>query len=179
MVYLVAAVVLVGALGLTNLVLTLGVIRRLREHTELLANRVPPGPSIRPAGETADDFTTTTVDGRTFRRGDFADGTLMGFFSPGCSACAKQLAQFLELAASWPGGPERTVAVVMGAAESSRALCEELGQVVGTVVREGEEPLVSLAFGVTAFPAYAVVDAGGVVAAGALNMEALPIRQTA
>ena len=178
MVYLVAAVVLVGALGLTNLVLTLGVIRRLREHTELLSNRIPPGPSIRAAGETVDDFATTTVDGRSFRRGDLADGTLVGFFAPGCTACAKQLSQFLELAEAWPGGRAGTVAIVVGAAESSRTLCDELGRVAGTVLREGEDPVVSMAFAVTAFPAYAVVDAGGLVAAGALNLESLPIRVT-
>ena len=65
--FLVAAVVLVGLLGLANLLFAFGVIRRLREHTELL-NRLADTDAaavMLPAGRTVEDFAATTLDGVT------------------------------------------------------------------------------------------------------------------
>src|SRR5690606_37070056 len=62
---LTAAVLLVGALCVLNLVLTVGVIRRLREHTELIQNMPrmqPPEQIMLPAGETVGPFTAVTED---------------------------------------------------------------------------------------------------------------------
>src|SRR5690349_19483902 len=93
---LTAVAVLAGALCLLNLVLTLGVVRRLREHAVLLAKLQPaaaPNPMLA-VGEQVGSFETVTVDGHPVSR-DALDGpTLLGIFSPNCSACAERLPKF-------------------------------------------------------------------------------------
>src|SRR6266508_4237143 len=71
--FLAAAVTVVGALGVVNLIFSLGVIRRLREHTEILdrlaAGGGAQGDSVMlPPGETVGDFVATTVDGEQLSR---------------------------------------------------------------------------------------------------------------
>ncbi|MEV0810715.1 hypothetical protein [Micromonospora sp. NPDC050200] len=60
------ALVVVAVLCLFNLLLSFGMIRRLRQHTELL-NRPRHEPAeqdlVRPVGSTVGEFVTTTVDG--------------------------------------------------------------------------------------------------------------------
>ncbi|MFR9780124.1 hypothetical protein ACL02O_29220 [Micromonospora sp. MS34] len=71
MTYLVTALVVVAALCLFNLLLSFGMIRRLRQHTELL-NRPLHEPAerdlVRPVGSTVGEFATTTVDGEPVSR---------------------------------------------------------------------------------------------------------------
>src|ERR1051325_2181020 len=62
--YVVAGMVLLGLVGATNLVLTFGVIKRLREHTALLSGGEPrrrPRMMVE-AGESPGEFETTTLD---------------------------------------------------------------------------------------------------------------------
>ncbi|MFI6599468.1 hypothetical protein ACIBHX_24715, partial [Nonomuraea sp. NPDC050536] len=80
MAYLIAVVVLVGVLCLLDLVLTLGVVRRLREHTKLVdalyemvaTMGAPAGPAV---GEVVGEFDVTTVDGSRVSRELLADQT--------------------------------------------------------------------------------------------------------
>lgn len=66
--YLAAAVILVGIVAVLDLLLTVGLVKRLREHTELLAPLLTfdgeaGRRAIRPAGARPDAFEATTVDG--------------------------------------------------------------------------------------------------------------------
>ncbi|HET6856330.1 MAG TPA: hypothetical protein VFH94_04445, partial [Streptomyces sp.] len=60
--FVIATVVLVGLLCTLDLVLTVGVIKRLREHTELLAKQGGGRMSLGP-GDEVGAFSATTVDG--------------------------------------------------------------------------------------------------------------------
>ncbi|MGI5128073.1 hypothetical protein ACQEVB_14785 [Pseudonocardia sp. CA-107938] len=162
MAYLAAAVVVVGVLAVLNLLLSYGVIRRLREHSALLAQRPAGLPNaIAAAGSVVAPFTATTVDGRTVGV-DLAPGTLVGFFSPGCSACVEQLPLFVDAAAAHPGGPERVLAVVLGAAEGAEKYVDALSPQATVVVdRHGTE--IENAFAVRAYPGFAMVGDGRVV----------------
>jgi thiol-disulfide isomerase/thioredoxin len=163
--------VLVAALCLLNLLLVVGVIRRLREHTELIEDvrSSASGPPVRimlPAGEEVGDFSARTVDGAAVSRGSLDGDTLVGVFSPGCPACAEQLPLFTALAASFPGGRDRVLAVVVGDAEEAAAEVAALAP-VARVVQEAHGGDASTAFGVNGFPALARVDpAGRVLASG-------------
>src|SRR6266545_2616592 len=85
--YLVAAIVLLGAVCTVNLILTLALIRRLREQAG-----GPPGPRqplpkvIVGIGERPAEFTAATTEGEPIDR-DAVAGGLVGFFSPQCSPC--------------------------------------------------------------------------------------------
>src|SRR5690349_6296633 len=109
MTLLIAAVVVIGLVSVANLLFALGVIRRLREHTEMLARLkaggVGGGGVMLPAGAPIEDFAGTTLDGEHVSATMTADGRLLaGFFSVGCEYCATQLPYFVEQARQQPGG---------------------------------------------------------------------------
>lgn len=161
--YVIAAVVVVGVLCVLDLLLTYGVIRRLREHTELLSRRPAGIPDIIiDAGSTVGSFAATTVDGDVLAEDDLAAGTIVGFFSPGCGACVEKLPTFVKVAAANPGGPDRALAVVVGGEEDTREQVAALAPAARVVVvQPGHE--IETAFEVKGFPAFVLIGAGGVV----------------
>ncbi|MEV7519882.1 redoxin family protein [Streptomyces sp. NPDC091371] len=167
--YIYVLVALVGALALLNLVFTFGVVRRLREHTEMLTkgNRVQgSGPKVMLGeGEKVGEFSAVTVDGAEVSQGDLAEGTtLVGAFAYGCSSCDERLPAFLELARSFPGGKDRVFAVVVGPAEHVTEKRDRLAPVARVVTEEQGGPVAG-ALGVTGYPAFALLDSSGAVRA--------------
>ncbi|MDL4776145.1 MULTISPECIES: peroxiredoxin family protein [Thermomonosporaceae] len=161
--YLVAAVVLLGVLCLLNLLLTLGVLRRLREqagsgHASLFAL----GP-----GSTIGDFTALTTDDEPVSR-----DTLMGvvaFFSAACDSCHELLPRFVEHARGQ--GRENVLAIVGGDdPETVRALTP----VARVVQAEFDGGPVARAFQNTLTPALYLVGEGGLVAATGHRVEDMP-----
>lgn len=152
---LLAAVVLVGALTIVNLLLTFGVVRRLREHEARLAvvSLAPPEVITIPAGQRVAAVTTSARDGGTVAT-DTPEPTLYGFFSPSCESCHDRLDDFRRTAADHPG---RTVAVVVPDGGDLDGFLTELAGFT-VVVEELGGPLTG-AFGVQGFPAFAQVDA--------------------
>ncbi|MEU4231457.1 hypothetical protein AB0F17_44790 [Nonomuraea sp. NPDC026600] len=71
-----------------NLVLMLGVIRRLRDHTQrldgLYERTGSPATGLE-AGEVVGEFETTTNEGETLSAASLGERTLIGFFSPSCA----------------------------------------------------------------------------------------------
>ncbi|MBA2813238.1 redoxin domain-containing protein [Streptomyces sp. KM273126] len=159
--YLATAVAGIGALCLLNLVFALGVIRRLREHSDRLAQFDRPGAgapdhTVLPAGATVGSFSTETVSGGPLTDEDLADGTLVAFFSPTCKPCQEKLPVFVAALADRPEDEERVLAVVVGDTETSAPMLASLASVVPTV-HDAERGAVSSAFAVRAFPACARV----------------------
>jgi len=175
---LTAAVVLVGVLVLLDLLLTLGLIKRVRTHAELLdklvnatpasAHAVEPGqlPPGRPVGE----FSATTSEGLEISRESFDAGVVLGFFSTWCDTCAEQLPGFLAFAE--PLGRERVLAVVHGDEDQLVDLVATLAKVAQVVV-EAENGPVAQAVGVQAFPTMAVVDKDWRVTSSGYSAETL------
>ncbi|MBQ1159495.1 hypothetical protein KBZ21_15485 [Streptomyces sp. A73] len=150
---LTAALICVGALCILDLVLTLGVVKRLREHTEMLST-VEAAPGRKASigvGEEVGDFTAATVDGEPLAREDLGDGTLVAFFSPTCQPCKEKLPKFIEFASSLPGGRDRVLAAVIGRTEEAATLNAALSPVARVVNEEYDGPL-SSAFQATAYP---------------------------
>ncbi|MEU3454357.1 thioredoxin-like domain-containing protein [Micromonospora sp. NPDC006766] len=164
MALLTVAVVLVAALGLLNLVLMLGVIRRLREHTELLSDRPSPQAEVMlEAGSTPGDFVSTTVDGQLRTRADIPPMTLMAFVSPACEHCEAQLPLLIDRARAMPGGTEHVWIVVVGkAGPEVDAYAAQFTGLATVFVEPGSGPL-PLAFEVKGYPAFALLDEQGVV----------------
>lgn len=168
MVILSIAVVVVGVVGLLNLVLTFGVIRRLREHTELLNQRVvdsaaAPGPIMLEPGATVGAFSVTTTDGVPVSTAGLTGRRLAGFFSPTCSACVENMPAYVAHARSHPGGRDAVLSVVVGSETDAAEMIRQL-EPVSRVVRDVEQGEISRAFGIDGYPAYAVLDGDTVVA---------------
>jgi len=155
--FMVAAVVVVGVLAMLDLTLTFGVIRRLREHTELLSAKNP-APALR-VGETVGAFHTSTVDGGTVSRELITDETVVAFFSPTCQPCKEKMPAFVRYAQALDGGRERVLAVVVGDADQAGDFVAGLSPAAQVVV-ESHDGAVSSAFQVKAYPTMLVAAPG-------------------
>ncbi|MFD8001130.1 TlpA family protein disulfide reductase [Streptomyces mirabilis] len=146
---LTAAVVLVAVLCLLDLLLTVGVIRRLREHTEIIAP-IRQQSGIR-TGDDVGEFSVLSVDGEPLGRESLTDDSVVAFFAPDCQPCKAVIPDFIRWAEADENGRERRIAVVIGDASLSRELVTMLRPVAQVVV---EEPLgtVSTAFRTSATP---------------------------
>jgi thiol-disulfide isomerase/thioredoxin len=171
--YLVAAVVAVAAVTLLNLLLLLALLRRLRTGALETTATVTPGRGLL-LGSAAAPFRARLLDGAELTDADLTgEPTLIGFFSPGCRACAEQTPHFLRRAASWPGGPGRVVAVIAGDGEEGARYAATFAEVARLVV-DGQSGPVATAYGVSAFPAFGVLDPDGTVVAESVGMDHLP-----
>lgn len=170
---LISVTVLVGALALVDLVLTFGVVRRLREHTELLDRLSGNGPVMTPAGGTAADFAATTANGEPVSRDLLSGTTLLGVLSPDCPACREKLPRFAELARDHPGGRGQVLAVVVAPSDDEAApVVAELAGVARVVRDAGGGPVTS-AFAVHGYPAFALLGPGGTVLASGSDLAEL------
>lgn len=169
--FLIATVVLVGLLCLLDLVLTLGVVRRLREHTKLMdalyeivdvTRALPPGAQGPAVGSIVDDFAASTVDGTAISRDGLPDDIVLAFLSPDCRGCQDQLPEV----ASWAGRTNRLLAVVNGRTADPSELVATLAPVAQVVVEDGAAPI-SEAFKVSSYPTFRLVGAGGRLKAAA------------
>ena len=156
--YVVAALVVTNVLTLLNLLLLFGVIRRLREQP---AHPGLPGPSALPVGTQVDEFTTADADGRSLRRDDLPEGTVVGFFSPGCAPCEALVPQFVARAESLPGGRETVLAVVVGPAGEAEGYVAQLSPVARVVVEEPSSGVLARAFHVPGYPTVYQLDGDG------------------
>ncbi|SDQ87270.1 TlpA family protein disulfide reductase [Thermostaphylospora chromogena] len=168
----VSLVIVVGAICLLDLVLTVGVIRRLREHSTLISElgggRMPV-PMLQD-GETADAFEAVATTGEVVSRDGLSGNTLVGVFSPDCSACKERLPGFIRLARSFSGGRDRVVAVVAEMGGDTEFYRREL-EPVARVVIEREGTGINKALHVKAFPAFGILGEAGKVVVSGLDPE--------
>ncbi|KZB86107.1 TlpA family protein disulfide reductase [Amycolatopsis regifaucium] len=176
---LTAAVVLVGLLCVLDLLLSFGIIRRLREQNETLKTvrqQAAAEPDIAlPAGATIGAFSATTVGGTELSVADI-DGSraLVGFFSPGCEPCKERMPQFIEYATRFEG---KVVAIAAGSEEETADMVVRLGEVAEVVI-EAEGGDVHRAFGAGGYPALCLIDRDRTVLASGWEMSALPVPAT-
>lgn len=156
----------VGVLTLLNLTMMTGVIRRLREHEQALSGYAGPAGGL-PAtplldvGERIGPFETLTVDAEPVSRENLADGTLVGFFDPGCDTCHDQLPWFVARARELADGRAQTLAVV-GDGDDTDDLVRQLRPSVRVAVEPRLGPL-QQAFGVRMYPAFCRLGAEQVI----------------
>ncbi|WP_163505999.1 TlpA family protein disulfide reductase [Fodinicola acaciae] len=167
-----AFVAVVGALSLVNLLLCIGIVRRLREHTDILNTKLGDnGPApMYAAGQRIGDFQATTVDGAAVSRDALTGTTLLGAFTPGCTPCKERLPLFIEQAAQ--RDRDQVLAIVSGTVDDAADYVARLSA-VARVVREEDGGPVTTAFGVEGFPAFALIDTDGVVLASGTKLGAL------
>lgn len=173
--YLVSAVVFVGLLGLVNLLLTLALIRRHRQHAEVLRALGLPPPFTAP-GTTLPEFTTTDTGGDTVTRSFFTASTVVGMFSTTCAGCEDRLPEFTETVRDLGAG--RVMALVVGSGEKATAFAARLSPVATVVIEEPNGPLYA-AFGRPPFPGFYVVDADATVTASTGSPADLPVEADA
>lgn len=168
--------VVVGLMGVFNLLLAYGLVRRMREHSELISRladavsgRSSAG-SIADAGTRVPSFRAVTVGGEVVDSRQLGASTLVGFFSPGCAPCEELLPQFLAAARAMPGGRASVLAVVV--ADSPADYLVGPLREVASVVIEGRGGELGAAFGVSSYPATCEIDATGTITSTRLAVPA-------
>ncbi|MER7274079.1 hypothetical protein ABT369_06475 [Dactylosporangium sp. NPDC000244] len=151
-----AAVAVVGVLCLLDLLFTVGVIRRLREHTELLAQLKAALPAMPPLAAPGTRVADVGVP-----------AAIVGFFSPGCGPCAKLLPEFVSHVAG-----ESVLAVVVGDGPEAEGMVAAL-EPVARVIREDHGGTVAAAFGVSSFPSLFALDGERTITASGHDLLAL------
>jgi hypothetical protein len=171
-----AAITVVGGLCALDLVLTFGVLRRLRAQASQLAELRHPEHevTILPAGGSVGALEATTLSGVSLSASLFDRETLVGFFSPGCEGCAQALPRFVRSAAAFTGGAEQVLAVVAAAGDDVEEYVDRLRPVAQVAVEDPMGPIAT-AFTVQMFPAFALVGAGGAVVASGSTLDEIPV----
>ncbi len=171
----VAALIVVGLLCLLDLLVTFGVIRRLRQHAELLRDHQMPAdhPVIGLAtGQAPEPFTTVTADGSAVVGP--AGLRLVGFFSAGCSACPERVAPFAAYLRTSHIAREEALAVLLVAEDMAPPAY--LGT-LAAVAQVSVQPLdseVARAFAVSGYPAFCLLDGDGAVLTSGYDPATLP-----
>ncbi|MFZ4296706.1 TlpA family protein disulfide reductase [Streptomyces cinereoruber] len=154
-----SAVALLGALLVVNLIVTYGIIRKLAT----LGPSRPAGPiDAGSVGATAGPFTVRATDDGVLAREDLPDGTLVGFFSPGCEPCTELLPRFSSAVRRLRLPRARVLAVVAPGPGEQRTYTEELDGLARVVTGDQAEAVVA-AFGVTGYPVVCRVASDGTV----------------
>lgn len=172
-----AAVVIFGVLTTLNLILTLGVLKKLREQGEQLAHaggkEHQPDPIVE-RGEVVDDFATTSLDGAAVTRAGATGLRLVAFVSPMCDMCAAQIPNLLDRAAHMPGGRDNVLITVVGKGDDVTEYAQQFRPLAQVVVEPGSGA-VNRAFRLDRFPAYGLIDAEGRVVTSSDHIDRLDI----
>jgi len=171
------AIVLLGLLSLLNLLLTYGVVRRLREHEQRLGSTGAGGepvPQLAP-GSRLPEFTAVATDGREITAGSLGTGVaFLGVFATKCRPCHEQLPRFLEAVSALDR--DRVLVVINDDGDDREALAALVSRaeaVARVVVAPTPNPLAA-AIGVDTFPTMLMLD-GGRVIASAFDVARLPV----
>lgn len=174
---LVVLVALLGVLSALNLLLSFGLIRRLREHTELIDavyEFVADGPAAAAPAVAAPaavgEFRATTADGEPLGRDDLAPSTVVAFLAVDCKGCHEQLPHLLDWARDQDR--QRIVAVVDGRGGDPFDLVAQLLPVARVVVDTNE---VAAAFGIRSYPRFCVIGPDATLSAVVPTVARLPV----
>ena len=159
--FVIAAVVIIGMISIVDLLLTYGVVRRLREHTrQLTALGAGATASLMAAkGSAVGEFSAADTTSAALSRATFTGSTLVGFFTPGCTPCEALLPRFVSAARRWRDSSRPVLAIVAPGAGDD-AYAEHLASVARVVVGEHANT-VAAAFEVRGFPVVCLVNDGG------------------
>lgn len=170
---LTAAVVFFGCMSLLNLVLFVGLVRRLRAgsagHDSSAGSSAGRSAHVTgiPIGASAPDLGVESLAGRS---------QLIGIFSTDCGACPDYLPRFRSRATKFDGA---AVAILGGSAAKHDIYREQLGSQVTVIADVGAGPMASgplaAAFEVTKWPSFFIVGPDGLVTASGPDGVRLPV----
>lgn len=176
-----AAVAVVGALCLLDLLLMFGVIRRLREHSGLLARVSGQGDPMPPVtglagGDSPAVFSATTTTGALVT--ETSPLRIAAFFSSSCPACPDKVPGFTGKLTSYGISRDAVLAVVQHDSGPLPPFLDQLAEVCQVHVESNGGP-VGEAFQVRGYPAFCVLNGHGTVLASSEDPSVLAVAASA
>jgi hypothetical protein len=162
MTLLVTGVLVLAAVEVLHLLLTFGLIARLRLIQEQGIAKPVVDPEAPQPGLVIDDFRATDLEGNPVSRKDLVGPVLTAFFTSGCPQCSRLAG---DLVASPPR--EHLISFVEGdlSMEGTRRLVDLLSPLGRVCLIEVDDPIV-LSFALSAFPTVLRTHSGVVVESG-------------
>jgi len=159
---LIALVVIVGLLCLADLLLSFGIVRRLREHTALLSEQRDNGLTVSGLniGELPAEFAHMSTDGQPVTGP--AGLSMVAFLSSSCSICPERVPGFLSYLEVNLLGRDDVMAVIVGSPAEPMAYLDSIAT-VSRVCFESSDVALASAFKVTGYPAFYLLDQGGAI----------------
>ncbi|MBC6459168.1 TlpA family protein disulfide reductase [Actinomadura sp. HBU206391] len=159
MTLVVAAIVVLGGLVALNLLLTFGIVRRLRTYESERSQghgMSEKAPGL-PLGAEVSAFTAETTQGRKVTAEDLSgERTLVGFFSTDCGVCLPRVPSFVAAVRDRSAETTRALAVIKSGDEDPAELLAALKDDVEVVLHTGPGGIGS-AFAADAFPWFYLV----------------------
>ncbi|MFI9236341.1 TlpA family protein disulfide reductase [Streptomyces sp. NPDC053079] len=178
---LVAVVVVLVVTAVLNLTLSVGLVRRIRRHTDVLNGLVADDRGLLPVSTRIPEFTAVAVDGTVVGKGTSDPPELVVLLSADCPACHDTLPDLVAYIGAAGHPPERVLAVVCHArdgTDAATAMVEALAGMATVVEEPCEGGVVGRAFSVDGFPSFYGVDGGVITAAArAVHLLAVPRQQ--
>ncbi|WP_433257225.1 TlpA family protein disulfide reductase [Streptosporangium sp. CA-135522] len=155
---------LIGGISVLNLLLTMAVIRKLRDTASTGAGRAaPPDLPELPAGSRMPSFHGEAVSGEIVSAQTTAgSAAVFAFFDTGCSACKPTVPKLIEFARKNALPTGQVIAVVGDNDGNASEYVDELGG-TATVIVEETMGSMARAFSINSFPAFVIAGADGVV----------------
>ena len=189
--YLIALVAVLTVASLLNLLLVVGVIRRLRDHGDRLAalpasdngfpdGFEPPSRAMLSVGEYAATFSATSTRGESITQQTLlGQRALVAFLSPDCNGCLDQLPHLVEYASTFPEGRDQVLAVLGGTDQTVEKMRAQLDPYCRIVVEPWGSGAIAGAFHVLMWPSFALLDPDGRIAANGIAVRELPVEAPA
>jgi hypothetical protein len=156
---LTTAVLVLAVLVLLDLLLSVAIVRRLRDHEAQLAEALPAtAPGLR-TGTPMPEF--TSADGSLTRTDLLGSPVLLGFFSTGCRYCPAQAEQLAHRATEIAARDLRVVNVLTVTDETAADDLSPVLEKSGTVVTEHGPGGLMATFSVSGTPSFLLFDGRG------------------
>ncbi len=161
---LIVSSVLLWMAVLTNLLLTLALIRQRSTEPASQGQRKNYGGP--PVGQSAPDFAAETLEGRRVTRADYA-GHSVAFLlvAPNCAPCREALPRYEALAPHAARAGVELVLISIDTATPTRAFAAEQGIRLPILVAPHEDNPLMRDYNFTGTPSYCLLDAQGTVRA--------------
>lgn len=163
MIVLTTAVVLLSVVTALHVLLTFGLVAKIRALSERVAGVPLKDPDLPQPGRAVEPFSVTDLDGVEITEADLGGKVQVGFFAAGCGPC-KTMSDWL---ASEPP-TTRFIAVIDGERDNgaTERLVDKLAPLGRIALIDSDHASID-AFGVPSFPTLLHIDSGVVTASGA------------
>ncbi|QIS15136.1 redoxin domain-containing protein [Nocardia arthritidis] len=167
-------VVVLSIITALNLLVTYGLVRRIRVHSDLLEELVGATTArALPVGTPIPAFTTHAIDGSRLADTDLRHPAAIALFAVDCPHCRTNLPDFIAYIQGAGYARDHVLAMVT-TRDATDPMVEMLTPTTTLVCEPNSEGAVATAFGIQAYPTFYLTDDNGVITAATHAVRQLP-----